>query len=117
MKDKLFDNIPNEQKFEILNLENLNDVETNLAEGNNIIIFDDQTAYLKDNEIKKKYTNDMSQSITTEKIITPPPLVSSAATEEIIIPPLPALPIIAPIPKPSIFDLFMQFIAFLFGGK
>ena len=54
MKDKLFDNIPDEQKFEILNLENLNDVEANLSDGNNIIIFDDQTAYLKDAEIKKK---------------------------------------------------------------
>jgi len=54
MKDKIFDNIPDEQKFEELNLENLNDVETNLDEGSNIIIFDDQTAYLKDNEIQKK---------------------------------------------------------------
>ena len=54
MKDKIFDNIPDEQKFEELNLENLNDVESNLDEGSNIIIFDDQTAYLKDNEIQKK---------------------------------------------------------------
>lgn len=54
MKDKIFDNIPDDQKFEELNLENLNDVETNLDEGSNIIIFDDQTAYLKDNEIQKK---------------------------------------------------------------
>ena len=54
MKDKIFDNIPDDQKFEELNLENLNDVETNLDVGSNIIIFDDQTAYLKDNEIQKK---------------------------------------------------------------
>ena len=57
MKDKIFDNIPDEQKFEELNLENLNDVETNLDEGSNIIIFDDMTAYLKDNEIQKKLKN------------------------------------------------------------
>ena len=54
MKDKIFDNIPDDQKFEELNLENLNDVEKNLDGGSNIIIFDDQTAYLKDNEIQKK---------------------------------------------------------------
>jgi hypothetical protein len=54
MKDKIFDNIPDDQKFEELNLESLNDVEKNLDEGSNIIIFDDQTAYLKDNEIQKK---------------------------------------------------------------
>ena len=53
-KDKIFDNIPDDQTFEELNLENLNDVEKNLDEGSNIIIFDDQTAYLKDNEIQKK---------------------------------------------------------------
>ena len=54
MKDKLFDSIPDEQKFGELNLENLNEVETNLSDGNNIIIMDDMTAYLKDNEISKK---------------------------------------------------------------
>ena len=54
MKDKIFDNIPDNQKFEELNLENLNDVESSLDDGNNIIIFDDMTAYLKDNEIQKK---------------------------------------------------------------
>ena len=54
MKDKIFDNIPDDQKFEELNLENLNDVESSLDDGNNIIIFDDMTAYLKDNEIQKK---------------------------------------------------------------
>ena len=54
MKDKLFDNIPDDQKYNELNLESLNDVETSLDEGNNIIIFDDMTAYLKDNDISKK---------------------------------------------------------------
>ena len=39
MKDKIFDNIPDEQKFEELNLENLNDVESSVDDGNNIIIF------------------------------------------------------------------------------
>ena len=41
MKDKIFDNIPDDQKFEESNLENLNDVEKNLDGGSNIIIFDD----------------------------------------------------------------------------
>jgi hypothetical protein len=54
MKDKLFDKIPDEQKYNELNLENLNDVEENLSEYNNVILFDDMTAYLKDGEIKKK---------------------------------------------------------------
>lgn len=54
MKDKLFDKIPDEQKYNELNLENLNDVEDNLSEYNNVILFDDMTAYLKDGEIKKK---------------------------------------------------------------
>jgi hypothetical protein len=54
MKDKLFDNIPEEQKYDELNLEVLNDIETNLDEGNNLLICDDMTAYLKDAEISKK---------------------------------------------------------------
>jgi hypothetical protein len=54
MKDKLFDRIPDEQKYNELNLENLNNVEENLSEYNNVILFDDMTAYLKDGEIKKK---------------------------------------------------------------
>jgi hypothetical protein len=54
MKDKLFDKIPDEQKYNELNLENLNNVEENLSEYNNVILFDDMTAYLKDGEIKKK---------------------------------------------------------------
>ena len=54
MQDKLFDRIPDEQKYNELNLENLNEVENNLSEYNNVILFDDMTAYLKDGEIKKK---------------------------------------------------------------
>ena len=54
MKDKLFDKIPDEQKFNELNLENLNDVEDNLSEYNNVIIMDDMGSYLKNADIKKK---------------------------------------------------------------
>lgn len=54
MKDKLFDKIPDEQKFEELNLQNLNEVEDMLSEHNNVILFDDMGAYLKDKNIKKK---------------------------------------------------------------
>jgi hypothetical protein len=54
MKDRLFDKIPDEQKYNELNLENLLEVENNLSEYNNVILFDDMTSYLKDGEIKKK---------------------------------------------------------------
>ncbi len=54
MKDKLFDKIPDGQKFDELNLENLMAVEESLSEHNNVILFDDMTAYLKDPLIKKK---------------------------------------------------------------
>jgi len=55
MKDKLFDKIPDDQKFNELSLENLEYVSDNLdLEGNNCIIMDDQGAYLKNHEIKKK---------------------------------------------------------------
>ena len=48
MKDKLFDQLPEDQKFEELTLENLEEVDNNLdEEGNNCLIFDDQGAYLK----------------------------------------------------------------------
>ena len=54
MKDKLFDQLPSDQKFEILDLESLESVKDRLNdEENSCIIFDDQTAYLKDNSIKK----------------------------------------------------------------
>jgi hypothetical protein len=55
MKDQLFEKgIPEDRKFDELTFENLVDVSNNLHEGCNVIIFDDMTAYLKDNEIQKK---------------------------------------------------------------
>lgn len=54
MKDKLFDQLPEDQKFDELTFENLEYVKDNLEEDDNTcIIFDDQTAYLKNNETKK----------------------------------------------------------------
>lgn len=55
MKDPLFENgIPDDRKYDELTEENLENVLSNLHEGCNVIIFDDMTAYLKDNEIQKK---------------------------------------------------------------
>ena len=54
MKDKLFDQLPDEQKFDEISLENLELAESEFDEGNNCIIFDDQGAYLKNKDIKKK---------------------------------------------------------------
>lgn len=54
MKDPIFDVIPDDQKFDELNLENLEMVQSELNDGYNVIIFDDMTAYLKDGEIQKK---------------------------------------------------------------
>jgi hypothetical protein len=54
MKDKLFDKIPDEQKYNELNLENLMEVENNLSEYNNVIIFDDMGSYLRNADIRKK---------------------------------------------------------------
>ena len=54
MKDKLFDQLPDDRKFEELSFENLEYVNDTLDdEGNNCIIFDDMGAYLKNNDIKK----------------------------------------------------------------
>ena len=54
MKDKLFDQLPDDQKFDELTLENLEYVKNNLdPDENSAIIFDDQGAYLKNNETKK----------------------------------------------------------------
>ena len=54
MTDKLFDGLPEEQTHDELTLENLQMVDDMLeTDGNNAIIFDDQTAYLKDNSIRK----------------------------------------------------------------
>lgn len=54
MKDPLFDKIPDDQKYNELTIDNLNDIEENLSEHNNVILMDDCTAYLKDSSIKKK---------------------------------------------------------------
>lgn len=53
MKDKIFDTLPDEQKFDELSLENLEAAEDQF-EGNSCIIFDDMGAYLKDIEIRRK---------------------------------------------------------------
>jgi len=54
MADDLFDKIPDEQKYNELTIDNLNDVEANLSEYNNVLIIDDLTASLKNSDIKKK---------------------------------------------------------------
>lgn len=54
MKDKLFDQLPEEQKFDELTFENLQYVKDNLEpDENTCIIFDDMGAYLKNNETRK----------------------------------------------------------------
>ena len=54
MKDQLFNQLPDDQLYEELTLENLEYVNDNLDdEGNNCIIFDDMGAYLRNGDIKK----------------------------------------------------------------
>lgn len=57
MKDKLFDKLPTEQKYEELDEENLQEVIDKIKNAepdeNNAIIFDDMTAYLKNKETLK----------------------------------------------------------------
>ena len=54
MKDKLFDQLPEEQKFNELTFENLSTVNDALNdEENSCVIFDDMGSHLKDPEIKK----------------------------------------------------------------
>lgn len=61
MKDKLFDQLPEDQKFNELSFENLSIVndalcggsDTDFCEENSCIIFDDMGSHLKDPEIKK----------------------------------------------------------------
>ena len=54
MKDKIFDSLPEEQKYDELTLENLQMVDDMFdADGNNCIIMDDMGAYLKDNATRK----------------------------------------------------------------
>ena len=61
MKDKLFDKLPAEQIYDELNYDTLNEVMDIIKEEdkkyNNCIIFDDMTAYLKDNETFKLFKN------------------------------------------------------------
>ena len=57
MKDKLFDQLPDDQKFDELTVENLEYIKEDIAEdeedNNYCIIFDDMGAYLKNNDLKK----------------------------------------------------------------
>jgi adenylate kinase family enzyme len=57
MKDKLFDQLPDDQKFDELNVENLECIKNEIAsddeDNNYCIIFDDMGAYLKNNDTKK----------------------------------------------------------------
>ena len=55
MKDKLFDQLPDDQKFDELTVENLDYIKDNLDEDENVaILFDDMGAYLKNKDTKKK---------------------------------------------------------------
>ena len=60
MKDKQFDQLHEDKKFDELIFDTLNyvfyTIKKELEEEpdiNNVIIFDDMTAYLKDNQVKK----------------------------------------------------------------
>jgi len=57
MKDKLFDKLPDDQKYEELDYESLDEVMDRIKASdpahNNCIIFDDCTAALKDNDVQK----------------------------------------------------------------
>ena len=54
MKDNIFSKLPEEQLYDELTLENLDDVMNKLDDGCNAIIFDDMTAYLKDKSVAKR---------------------------------------------------------------
>ena len=54
MKDNIFSKLPEDQLYDELTLENLDDVMSKLDEGCNAIIFDDMTAYLKDKAVAKR---------------------------------------------------------------
>ena len=54
MKDKLFNQLPDDQKFDDLTFDNLMSVKDRLSDDeNSCILFDDMGSYLKDVEIKK----------------------------------------------------------------
>jgi len=54
MRDPLFDQLPDDQRFEELTVENLEEIDDDLSERNNVLILDDVGAYLKDAEVSKK---------------------------------------------------------------
>lgn len=58
IKDNIFDQIPDEQRYDDLTEDNLDEVvdiiKNEDKKYNNCIIFDDQTAYLKDNDVQQK---------------------------------------------------------------
>lgn len=55
MEDDIFAMIPDDQRYDELTLENLEACIDSLEpDGCNMIVFDDMTAYLKDNEIQKR---------------------------------------------------------------
>ncbi len=53
MKDDIFEKLPKEQRFNELNQTNVLSMIENLDEGNNCLIFDDMTAYLKNGDVRK----------------------------------------------------------------
>jgi len=56
MKDNIFGKLPDEQRFDELTVENLQDANDQLLDdGNNCIIFDDMGAYLKNGETKRLF--------------------------------------------------------------
>jgi adenylate kinase family enzyme len=60
MKDKMFDQLADDQKFDELSVENLEYIKDNLDEDENIcIIFDDMGAYLKNNDGTQKLLKEM----------------------------------------------------------
>ena len=53
MKDDIFEKLPKDQRYHQLNSSNMINMIENLDEGNNCLIFDDMTAYLKNQETIK----------------------------------------------------------------
>jgi hypothetical protein len=60
MKDKLFDQLPEDQKFDELTFENLQYIKDTLDPEENVcILFDDMGAYLKNNDGTRKLLKEM----------------------------------------------------------
>ena len=53
MKDDIFEKLPKDQRYHQLTPENMVNMIENLDEGNNCLIFDDMTAYLKNHDTLK----------------------------------------------------------------